>query len=236
LSTIFMVRHGQASFGQKNYDQLSQRGREQARVLAEYMIRTGLSFDAVYAGDMVRQKDTANEILAVFRSHDGNPPALNILSEFNEYSSRDIIMAHIHDAVGEDPDLKADLKNIYDDKQAFQRVFEKIMMRWISGEADKPGVVRWQDFCGRVRSGLRRVMEDNGRKKKILICTSGGPISAAVQTALDLSDEKALRIAWHVVNTAMTSFVYNGESMALTSFNNASHLALLNDPAWVTYR
>jgi broad specificity phosphatase PhoE len=236
LSTIFMVRHGQASFGQKNYDQLSQRGREQARVLAEYMIRTGLSFDAVYAGDMVRQKDTANEILAVFRSHDGNLPALNILSEFNEYSSRDIIMAHIHDAVGEDPDLKADLKNIYDDKQAFQRVFEKIMMRWISGEADKPGVVRWQDFCGRVRSGLRRVMEDNGRKKKILICTSGGPISAAVQTALDLSDEKALRIAWHVVNTAMTSFVYNGESMALTSFNNASHLALLNDPAWVTYR
>ena len=236
MSTIMMVRHGQASFGEKNYDRLSRRGREQSRVLAEYMIRIGLSFDAVYAGDMVRQKDTAHEILAIYRLQDRNLPELKVLSEFNEYSSRDIIMAHIHDAAGEDPDLKADLKYIYDDKKAFQRVFEKIMMRWISGEADKPGVVRWQDFCGRVRTGLCKVMGDNGRGKTILICTSGGPISAAVQTALELSDEKALRIAWQIVNTSMTSFVYNDERMALTSFNNASHLALLNDPAWVTYR
>lgn len=236
MSTVMMVRHGQASFGEKNYDRLSQKGREQSRVLAEYMIRTGLSFDAVYSGDMVRQKDTAREILSVYRLQDRSLPELKVLSEFNEYSSRDIIMAHIHDVAGEDPELKADLKNIYEDKKAFQRVFEKIMMRWISGEADKPGVVRWQDFCGRVRSGLRKVMEENGRGKTILICTSGGPISAAVQTALELSDEKALRIAWQIVNTSMTSFVYSDARMALTSFNNASHLALLNDPAWVTYR
>ena len=236
MSRIYMVRHGQASFGEKNYDRLSRKGREQSRLLAEYMIRTGMTFDAVYAGDMVRQKDTAGEILSVYRLQDRRLPDLNILSEFNEYSSRDIIMAHIHDAVGEDPALKADLKSIYDDKKAFQRVFEKIMMRWISGEADKPGVVRWQDFSDRVRSGLRRVMEDNGRGKTILICTSGGPISAAVQAALELSDEKALRIAWHIVNTSMTSFVYNDDRMALTSFNNDSHLALMNDAAWVTYR
>jgi broad specificity phosphatase PhoE len=236
LSTIYMVRHGQASFGKENYDQLSQRGREQSRVLAEYLMRTGLSFDAVYAGDMVRQKDTAHEILSVYREHDRAAAELSVLSEFNEYSSRDIIIAHIHDVANEYPSLEADLKNIYTDKKAFQRVFEKIMMRWISGDADKAGVVRWQDFCGRVRSGLRRVMADNGRKKNILICTSGGPISAAVQMALGLSDERALRIAWHIVNTSVTKFVYDDERMALTGFNQAAHLELQSDPGWVTYR
>ncbi len=236
MSTIYMARHGQASFGQDNYDQLSEKGRRQSQILAEYLIQTGLSFDAVYSGDMVRQKDTAHEVMAVYRKRGCSLPELCVMSEFNEYSSRDIIMAHIHDVAKEDPALKTDLENLYADKKAFQRVFEKIMMRWISGDADKVGVVRWQDFCGRVQSGLRKVMARNGRKKNIIIFSSGGPISAAVQMALGLSDEKALRIAWHIVNTSVTKFVYDDERVALTLFNQIAHLELLNDPGWVTYR
>jgi hypothetical protein len=54
--------------------------------------------------------------------------------------------------------------------------------------------------------------------------------------ALGLSDEKALRIAWHLLNTSMTAFVYDGDRMELTAFNNAAHLELLNDSGWITYR
>jgi broad specificity phosphatase PhoE len=231
-----MVRHGQASFGKEIYDQLSEKGRRQCWILAEHMIRTGLSFDAVYAGDMMRQKDTAREMIAGYRAHKRNLPELRTMREFNEYSSRDIIMAHIHDVAQEDPGLNSDMERLYVDKKAFQRVFEKIMARWISGDADKPGVVRWQDFRERVQSGLRKVMAENGRKKKILICTSGGPISAAVQMALGLSDEKALRIAWHLANTSVTALVYDGDRMELTAFNHTAHLELLNDSEWITYR
>lgn len=236
MSKIYMVRHGQASFGKENYDQLSEKGRKQCGILAEHLIRTGLSFDAVYAGDMARQKDTAREMIAVYRAYGRSLPELCIMPEFNEYSSRDIIMAHIGDMAQEDPHLKTDLESFYVDKKAFQRVFEKIMARWISGEIDKPGVIRWQDFCERVQSGLRKVMAENGRKKKILICTSGGPISAAVQMALGLSDEKALRIAWHLINTSVTTFVYDNDRVELTTFNNAAHLELLNETEWLTYR
>jgi broad specificity phosphatase PhoE len=231
-----MVRHGQASFGKENYDQLSEKGRRQCRILSEHLIRTGVSFDAVYAGDMTRQKDTAREMIAGCRAHKCNLPELRIMREFNEYSSRDIIMAHIHDVAKQDPGLKSDLERLYVDKKAFQRVFEKIMTRWITGEADKPGVVRWQDFRERVQCGIQKVMEENGRKKNILVCTSGGPISAAVQIALGLSDEKALRITWHLLNTSVTAFVYDGDRMELTAFNGAAHLELLNDPGWLTYR
>jgi broad specificity phosphatase PhoE len=145
-------------------------------------------------------------------------------------------MAHIGDVAQEDPHLKMDMESFYVDKKAFQRVFEKIMARWISGEIDKPGVMRWQDFCERVQSGLRKIMAENGRKKKILLCTSGGPISAAVQMALGLSDEKALRIAWHLINTSVTTFVYDNDRIELTTVNNAAHLELLNDSEWITYR
>jgi broad specificity phosphatase PhoE len=236
VSKIYMVRHGQASFGKAKYDELSAKGRQQCVILAEYLIRTGMSFDSVYAGDMVRQKDTAQEMSSTCRAYDRSLPDLCVMTEFNEYSSRDIIMAHIHDVAQEDPGLKSDLENLYIDKKAFQRVFEKIMTRWIAGEAEKPGVVRWQDFRERVQSGLRKVMMENGRKKNILICTSGGPISAAVQMALGLSDEKALRIAWHLVNTSVTTFVYDGDRVELTAFNHTAHLELLNDSELITYR
>ena len=231
-----MVRHGQASFGKENYDQLSGKGLKQCGILAEYLIRTGVAFDAVYAGDMVRQKDTAREMNVTCRAHGFSMPEAQVMPEFNEYSSRDIIMAHIRDVAREDPGLKTDLERLYIDKRAFQRVFETIMVRWISGEADKPGVIRWRDFRERVQSGIRKVMVENGRKKTVLICTSGGPISAVVQMALDLSDEKALRIAWHLFNTSVTTFVYDGDRLELTAFNQAAHLELLNDSEWITYR
>lgn len=231
-----MVRHGQASFGKKNYDELSEKGRKQSGILAQHLIRTGVSFDAVYAGDMARQRDTAHEMSATYRAHGLSLPELRILAEFNEYSSRDIIVAHMQDVAQQDPDLRADLKRLYTDRKAFQRVFEKIMTRWIAGDTDKPGVDRWRDFRERVQCGLRKVMEDNGRKKSILLCTSGGPISAAVQMALEISDEKALRIAWHLLNTSLTIFVYDDTRMELTAFNITSHLEVMNDPGWLTYR
>jgi broad specificity phosphatase PhoE len=230
-----MVRHGQASFGQKNYDKLSEKGHEQCRILAEYMIRVGLSFGAVYAGNLVRQQETAQEVIRTYRLQGFDLPEIRVLPEFNEYRSRDIIMAHIHDVAGEYPELQVDPSNLYADKKAFSRVFEKIMMRWVSGEREKPGVTRWHDFRDGVRSGLRKVMAEHPRQKNVLICTSGGVISAAVQMALDISDEKALRIAWHVVNSSMTAFYYNHKHFSLSSFNQQAHLELLQNPEWVTY-
>ena len=230
-----MVRHGQASFGKKNYDNLSEKGREQSRILAGYMIRTGQSFHMVYTGDLMRQKDTAREIITAYETQGFPPPACHVLPEFNEYRSRDIMMAYMHDVAREDPALQGDMNSLYDDKKAFRRLFKRVMLRWVSGEVDKPGIVSWRDFRDGVRSGLQKVMATSGRGKNVLICTSGGPISAAVQMALDLPDEKAFHIAWHIVNTSVTTFVYNEEQFALASFNQQAHLDLVDHGEWVTY-
>lgn len=63
MAKLFIVRHGQASFGQANYDQLSELGWQQARWLGEYFAERELNFHRVVAGDLQRQQDTAKGVL-----------------------------------------------------------------------------------------------------------------------------------------------------------------------------
>ena len=63
MGSLYLVRHGQASFGADDYDQLSERGEAQAVRLGEYWRERGLSFDAVYAGTLKRHQQTLAGIL-----------------------------------------------------------------------------------------------------------------------------------------------------------------------------
>ena len=132
--------------------------------------------------------------------------------------------------------MREDVAHIYTDRRAFERVFEKVITRWISGDHDRPGVTTWNEFRERVHSGIRKVMEENGRRKKIIVFTSGGPVSAAVNMTLGISAKHAMRIAGLVVNTAITTLLYNDERISLSSFNTFSHLVLRNGGDLVTYR
>ncbi len=49
-----MVRHGQASFGQDNYDKLSELGEIQSRKLGEFWVEWDVKIDAVYSGTLDR--------------------------------------------------------------------------------------------------------------------------------------------------------------------------------------
>jgi len=59
VSEIYLLRHGQASFGAEDYDRLSEAGETQARLLGEHLAGLGLEFDAIFSGAMRRQRDTA---------------------------------------------------------------------------------------------------------------------------------------------------------------------------------
>ena len=80
------------------------------------------------------------------------------------------------------------------------------------------------------------VVRDQGPQKRIIISTSGGPISTAVQLALGLSDEKTLEIAWQILNASITRFKYNQRRIGLAGFNDISHLEMMKDENLLTYR
>ena len=73
MSELILVRHGQASFGQKSYDKLSDMGIEQVRILARHWQTVGEEFDHIYAGSLVRQQETAQELLSLVKGNPGQP-------------------------------------------------------------------------------------------------------------------------------------------------------------------
>ena len=237
VSTIFMVRHGQASFGGQTYDRLSARGHEQARILAGYFIEGGLRFDALYSGDMDRQRATTREICDTYAEQGIALPEHRIEPRFNEYDSERIVRALIHDVVAEEPALAKDIERIYSDRKSFQRIFERVMMRWITMDGDALEFETWPQVQARVSAALKQIMHTHGRNQRILVVASGGTISAAVQYALNMPDQETMLLCWQVVNSSVTRFMYNDARLTLQAFNAFSHLERRpNAKDLITYR
>lgn len=235
MSKIYFVRHAQASFGKENYDRLSSLGMRQAQILADYLVRVGLDFHAVYSGSMERQIATAKKVLSAMGNQRGKL-ALRIVPELNEYDSRQVIRSHVPDLIREDPAVSDALTQMYTDRRSFQMVFERAVLRWISGRNDMEGVETWKAFKARVHKGVKMIIEENGRKKRILVFSSGGAISTVMQLALSLTDEESMRLSWEIQNTSLSVFKYTGKAFSLSSFNSVAHLESLQDPALLTYR
>ena len=77
MGTLYLVRHGQASFGADDYDRLSDLGARQSERLGQYLAGKGLTFDAALCGTLRRQVDTCGGILRLAIHFDTN-------SEMNE--------------------------------------------------------------------------------------------------------------------------------------------------------
>ena len=253
MSTIYMIRHGQASFSSSNYDRLSGLGRMQSEILGEYLLRLGVAFDAVYAGSLQRQTHTAEIVLsrmagpaqdnpAATALESGVPPSeapqpgsLQIDPRLNEYDAHPIMQSQLPGLLREKPSLARDLEHL-NERGSFQRVFEGTILRWISGNHDDEGIETWKAFTARVREAMKKIMDENGRGKTVAIFTSGGPICAAVQMAIGVTDETAIRLNWQLRNTSVSVFKYNDEGPFLHSFNSINHLQDRGDSKLLTYR
>ena len=236
MSMIYMIRHGQASFGKENYDRLSPLGKRQALILAQHLLVAGFHPDAVYSGTMVRQAVTAREVLSVYRATGRNVPDLEMLSGFNEYDTTAIITALFPDMIKETPSLKDELAKMYVSKASFKRVFEGAMLRWVSGQFDTPKIESWEDLKTRVAGSLRLIMERHGRGKTIAVFTSGGPIAASLAYVLGIPGEDAMYLNWQLLNTSISRYMYNEQRITLAGFNGITHLELAGDPTLITYR
>jgi len=112
-------------------------------------------------------------------------------------------------------------------------LFEAVIAMWVSGEIAPATRESWQDFCARVNRGLSAFLVKSGKGEIAAIFTSGGPICVAVQRALHLSADDALRVAWVSRNCSYSEFLFSGERFMLSSFNTLSHL---DNESLITYR
>ena len=236
MSEIYFIRHGQASFGEKNYDRLSPIGIRQAELLAQHMLHTKQSFDAIYCGTMTRQKRSARELTECFSTSEFPVPDALVTPDFDEYDSFSVWDSQIPLMLKEDPALSVTLAKAHTYRKSFQRIFEEVMLRWVSGNYDHNGVSTWADFKKRVINGVSKIMETRGSGRKIIVFTSGGPVSAVVQLALGLSDNKTIELSWQVLNSSVTRFKYSSKGIMLYGFNDIAHIEKENDRSLITYR
>jgi broad specificity phosphatase PhoE len=231
-----MIRHGQASFGSGNYDRLSPTGERQARILAEHLAGQKRPFDAVYCGNMERHKKTAEPLLSHYAKAGHVIREAVLWSEFDEFNMAAVWQSQVERMAKEDPAVAEDLARIAEDPRAFNRIFKKTLLRWVSGDVEPSVAPRWRDFTGRVCQGMRRLMEVHGPGKRLIVFTSAGPVCAAVQMALSISDVKAMELGLQTQNASVTRFKYNDSEIGLCGFNEVFHLEREGDGSLLTYR
>lgn len=239
MATLTVVRHGQASFLAENYDQLSELGRRQARLLGEYWLRTGAEFDRVFTGPRERQKDTAGVIGELFRAAGREWPAAVVLEDLDEYPAEPVVRTFTPVLAGQHAHIRewaAEFETCEDlarKKKALDRIIQEVTWRWLEGEVADAGVGTWEHFTSRVHRAIGVAREATPKGGATAVFTSGGPSAAAVQYATGLSARATLDLTWMTRNAAFAEFIFDGERFNLSVFNATPHLG---EAGLLTYR
>ncbi len=231
MSSLYLIRHGQASFGAADYDVLSDLGERQSADLGKYTAKRPLHFDAVYTGPRKRQIDTAKHMFDGASEHGTDHPEPVMLEDFDEYPAFELIDYFMPRVSKTDPEIGEAL-NKSADPQTMDRVIKTILTRWATGELVCDELESFAHFHERVIRGLRHIMANEGRGRSVAVVTSGGPISVAMKHSLELPAHQTMRIGWTIANASVSRFRYRGDELTLHSFNTVEHL---DDPS-VTYR
>ncbi len=234
MSTLTLVRHGQAQIFQQPAAALSPLGEVQAAKLAHFWLQSATWFDEVYSGSLARQVRTEEVVAECFRRASEPWPVAARDPGWNEYDATGVL-AHFP---REDSRLAA-LEQEYEqargtpeENRRFQRVLEAAMLRWMDGSLAAEGIEPWPEFRQRVSGALERIMS-GPPGRRVAVFTSGGPIGFAVHCAMRAPARSFLDVNWRIRNCSVTEFVFDRDRLTLDSFNCIAHL---DEIALRTYR
>ena len=222
MGTLYLVRHGQASFGADDYDQLSALGEKQSVRLGEYFAERGMHFDGLIAGTLRRHKQTLAGILR------GMNRAGEHLSweGLNEYDSEAVI-ATVHPHKLEKPTSPEMVRHHF-------RLLRDGLAQWMAGAAQPAGMPSYPEFVAGVAGALDHVRA-NHYGQNVLVVTSGGPISTAVGQVLRTPPETTIELNLRIRNTSVTEFAFTPKRHMLVGYNAVPHLDAPAYKDWVTY-
>lgn len=229
MSELHLVRHAQASFGSTNYDQLSDLGHHQSRLLGDYLKQRNMTFDRLIVGDMYRHHQTMDGICAGLAIDSTDRLVLPGLNEYN--------FVELTEAYGKykgDSPLFQKVMQDPGDKKNFYRLLRQILTAWTADSI--PDVAEtWVQFKTRVRQAQDEIKSMADEGNTILAIGSGGSISAFVGMVLEIPDENVFDLNLQYKNTAISHFFFNQKKMNLTSFNNIAHFESNEMEKFITY-
>lgn len=241
MSTLLLIRHGQASLRAADYDVLSELGVLQSQRLGEHLAERGRGFDRLLCGPLRRQRDTAEHLRAAAAARGLILPVPEVIPGLDEMPALELLSAHAPAHAARDPELSALLSALQAataaDRptylRAFEPYFQAVLQRWIAGVFDHHGVESYARFRARVEESLEAALYRAGRGARIAVVTSAGPIGLALRRAFDLSPWDGMRATFVAANTSITELQHRPGELTLTLFNALPHL---HDPAHITLR
>ena len=217
MSSLTLMRHGQASFGAASYDALSEVGVAQARATGAWLHERGQRWTAVLHGPRRRQADTARHLLAA-----ADPAApLQLAPGLDEFAEGEEVLAAAAALFGrpmtgpEAPERAEQL-----------RCYEAAYQAWSRGEAAIAPRVSCAEFRLAARTWLHEIIAppDVPKSQRILAVTSAGVIAAIVCEVLDLADAQWAQLVRVIHNASLTEVVFSKGRCGLRSFNGTGHL------------
>ena len=242
MSTVYLVRHAQAGT-RDAYDDLSQLGKRQARLLGEHFVSQGIQFASAYVGGLSRQQQTSAEIGTAYADAGVCFPEVCIDSGWDEFD-----LGRVYREIG--PRLSAEdseFRREYEEMREQIRISAsahgarihrkwlpcdtKVVEAWLSGRYPYGGET-WHQFRERVAACQLKV-PDAQTRENILVVTSATPVAIWTGLALDIFDERLMRLAGVLYNASYTILRLGNGQFRLFTFNAAPHLAA---PGLCTHR
>ncbi len=230
MSTIYLIRHGQAQFGMEEYDALSPTGIEQAKILGKSFVERKIIPTKIISGAMKRHQQTMDFCLEQMQIEITDKITND---DWNEFDHRDII-AKYEPRYKDIEELK---KDIFLDKSPKEKITEVLIgavTRWTSGQHNDYNE-SWTSFCERVKNGLQKIENEAQKEDVVFVFSSGGSISVILQKILNLSVQKTFEMQLNIANASITKLKTSSRGTQLLSFSDYAHFDGEHKKLW-TYK
>lgn len=223
MSVLYLVRHGQASFGTDDYDRLSDLGKEQSLITGRFLAAQGVEPVRIVHGEMLRQRQTAEGVLEGLGRGAGARTTItpDVDPGWNEYNAWELTAAL----------PETDPRATHDSK-IFQAELERGCARWASGEHDEDYSETYRAFTNRVDRALDDVCAAMGSGQSTIVVSSAGAIAWTAARLIGGGFDQWMAFNRVTINTGITKIITGRGGTSLISFNDHGH----QSPQNATYR
>ena len=221
MTIIHLVRHGQASFGKDDYDNLSEIGLKQAFLLGQYFKTLNLKFDKIFVGSLKRQIQTYKQIIKSYDTsieHECTPL-------LNEYDVKSVLMGFVNG--------RSLSKDELHDKKIHFKLLRNAVAAWSENNISHNVNETWNEFDVRAQKFLKII--NNTKSKSILVVSSGGTISMILKQILSLPSSQFVNFHFQIFNSSYSKIKISEFGMSLSLFNSIAHLDNQKNSDLITY-
>ena len=228
MGMLYLVRHGQASFGTDDYDRLSDLGHRQSQRLGAHWAAMGMKLDHVITGTLLRQRQTWQ---GMAQGGAGAPWAAlepETTEALNEYDSHALLEAWL----GQPPVPSAapEMRRLH-----FQQLRDALGA-WMAAEISPRGMPSYQDWVAGMLAVVERVRHNQAeRSGATVIVSSGGPIATLITQVLGAPPASAIELNLQIRNSAVAELLVSPKRVSVVSVNGLPHLQQPDLADWVSY-